>query len=621
MKKKWIPLLVCLALAVSLTFAACGGGDSFTKISVSGKQDTTYTVHGNGGMAVQYGNYVYFINGYAGYDDTDGKQNTWPNVVKGGLYRAELSGEKGENGEFTLGYTAGAHTDGLQFVADEVEDGAGEKADAVKVQRIAPKRIGTNGYANGGIFLYDDWVYFASPNNEKSKAGTVQSTLTDFFRARLDGSDVQKIYTTAKASDSSPYAFYKYNGAVYLVVQDGTDLVSVRVAKKAGDKVTIAKDVTSVLLPYSETYYKGMNENTLDHFVYVLRAATDKDTQNVGNVIELMRPDGKEGGVYHSQGKSDTLEAVRDGMLFYRTTDDSNNTRINYDTLHDFLMNEEKDISPSYRAYQNELASYVDAKGNFKAGVTDAQKKAYIEGACRQISGNILTTSSVSDYTSTYCFRPSGTHSDLVYMLGVKSAAVELRSNLPLENGLLAATISDETMSAIACVQGAYVYYKGSDSILYRLRWNVTSTDDNEKQAIGDGELTASPFVADYCAGYIVYFGDWNSFSGDYTLFHKADGPEGAEPFRIGKTIAADVLAAPEISIKKGEITWDSVTGADYYDVYYSTDSEHAVLAQRGLTTTSYTVGETVRGNYTYWVVSRAEDVISAKSNTVTYKA
>ncbi|MDE6398439.1 MAG: DUF5050 domain-containing protein, partial [Clostridiales bacterium] len=338
MKKRLIPIVASILLALCFSLAGCGG-DSFSKINVAGKQDTSYTVTSQGGNAVQYGNYIYFINGYAGYEDTDGKQNVWPNVVKGGLYRAELTGNRVGN-DFVPAANPEAVTPGLDFVRTAGHDSDNNVTDVVNVQRIAPKRIGTAGYKQGGIFIYDDYVYFASPNNEKNKSGNVQTGKTDFFRAKLDGSDAERVYTTKNASSSeSAYAFYKYNGAVYLVAQDGTDLISVRLGKKVGKKTTIAQNVSSVLLPYSDTYYNGMSENTLEHFVYVLRAAGEEDSQKTGNVIEIMRPDGKSGGVFHAQGKTDdALEAVRDGLLFYRTTDNANNTIIKYDNLHDFFM-------------------------------------------------------------------------------------------------------------------------------------------------------------------------------------------------------------------------------------------------------------------------------------------
>ncbi len=618
MKKRIIPILVCLMLTLCFSLAGCGG-DSFSKIKVTGKQDTDYTVYSNGGMAVQYGNYIYFINGYSGYDDTDGKQNTWPNVVKGGLYRAELCGSK-DGSEFVIAQNPDAYTEGLEFVVNEGTDYEGNPTDVVNVQRIAPKRIGTTGYANGGIFIYDDWVYFASPNNEKNKSGTVQTTKTDFFRARLDGSDVQKIYTTAKSgNDSNPYAFYKYNNAVYLVAQDGTDLVSVRVGKKPGNKVTIAKDVTSVLLPYSDTYYKGMNENTLNHFVYVLRAVTEDDQQKTGNVIEIMRPDGKEGGIYLSQGKSDTLEAVRDGLLFYRTTDTSGNTLINYDSLHDFLMSEEPDVSPSYRAYHTNLAQYVDANGKFKENTTAEQKAEYLANAHVQLSGTILSTASSSDYTTTYCFRPAGELSDLVYMIGVKSDSVELRSNLNIDGDSRAMTICDETITLLNVAE-ENIYFT-SDSVLYRTRWDRKASDKSEEEKkvrLSDGEVAGATFNGDFCAGYVVYTDAVDSLADAYTFFRKVNGPEGSEAVFVGRIIGDDILSAPKISLKNNVISWSEVESAVSYNVYYSTADSDNLLAAEGITTNSYTIAESQAG--TYWVVAVADDVVSEKSNTVTYK-
>lgn len=622
MKKKLIPILVCLILAASLALVGCGG-DSFSRIKVTGTQNYDYTVYSNGGMAVQYGNYVYFINGTSGYEDTDGKQNSWPNVIKGGLYRAELSGTAGSTkGEFVISANPDAANGGFEFVSTVETDSEGNKSDVVNVQRIAPKRIGTSGYANGGIFIYDNWVYFASPNNEKNKSGNVQTTKTDFFRAKLDGSDSQKIYTTSKSgNESNPYAFYKYNGAVYLVAQDGTDLISVKVGKKPGNKVTIAQNVTSVVLPYSETYYKGMSENTLNHFVYVLRAVGDKDSQKTGNVIEVMRPDGKEGGVLHSQEKADTIEAVRDGLLFYRTTDDSNNTLIKFNSLHDFLMDEGNDISPSYRAYHSRLASYVDEYGNYLDTTSDEQKAEYEANARVQFDGTLLSTKNASDYTSTYCFRPAGERSDLVYMLGIKSDSVELRSNLKIEADLNAVTVCDEAITYVG-VKGGYLYFT-ADNILYRTAWDKKAGDksDEEKRIqVSDDAVTANNFNGDYCAGYIVYTADVNSLADGYTFFRKINGPEGSKATFVGRIISDDKLAAPSISLKSGEITWSAVDNATSYNVYYTVDGGESVLAADGISATSYTVSQAESGNYTYWVVAQADDVVSAKSNTVTHK-
>lgn len=599
MKKRIIPIIVCLMLSVACALTACSG-ESFSKIKVQGAQDTSYTVYGNGGMAVQYGNYVYFINGYSGYDDTDGSQNTWPNVVKGGLYRAELNGEK-NGADFTVSKNTSAVTDGLEFKAGVREDSDGNPADDITVQAIAPKRIGTSGYTGGGIFIYDDWVYFASPNNEKDKSGTVQTSKTDFFRAKLNGSDVQKIYTTAEdGNESNPYAFYKYNGAVYLVAQDGTNVISVRIAKKPANKVTIAQDVTNVLLPYSQTYYAGMNENTLNHFVYILRAVTDSDRQKTGNVIEIMRPDGKSGGVFHSQEKTDTLEAVRDGVMFYRTTDTSNNTLIKYNSLHDFLMGNNAD----------EDAGVEEGKVYGDAAYKAYYEKAENADARVQISGTILSTASISDYTSTYCFRPGGEQSNNVYMLGVKSGEVELRSSLSDK-----ITVLNETATIVNVVNG-YMYFSGDNNVIYRTRWDLPVGDKGEKEQVSHDSVTASGFNGDYCAGYIVYFGKIDEIADGYTFFKQVERADGTEPVFVGKKIGDDSLSAPRISVKNRVISWSAVTNADSYTVYCKSGDEVTVI-EKGITETSYTLDDGAQGEF--WVVAVTSDgTTSARSNSIT---
>lgn len=604
MKKKIIPIVVCLVLAACFTLCGCSG-ESFSKIKVVGKQDTTYIVHGNGGMAVQYGNYVYFINGYAGYDDADGSQNTWPNVVKGGLYRAEFTGERKGN-DFVPSAAEGAGS--MEFVSSKSYDYENNESLVANVQRIAPKRIGTSGYANGGIFIYDEWVYFASPNNEKNKSGTVQTTKTDFFRAKLDGTDVQKIYTTENTgNESNPYAFYKYNGAAYLVAQDGTDVVSVRVAKKPENKVTIATGVTSVLLPYSQTYYSGMSENTLNHFVYVLRAVRDGDRQKTGNVIEIMRPDGKSGGVYHSQEKTtDALEAVRDGLLFYRTTDNSNNTLIKYDSLHDFLMGNEE-----YTDENGDKHGAGEVYGDAAYKKEQESLGAYDDGARVQISGTILSTSKISDYTSTYCFRPGGELSNNVYMLGAKSGEVELRSSLNDKIKVLGEG------AKIVNVVDDYMYFTGTDAnVIYRSKWALPVGSKDDKEQVSGSDVTASGFNGDYCAGYIVYFGKADGLADSYTFFKNVERYIGSEPVLVGKKLSSETLSAPSISVKNRVISWSAVDNADSYTVYRKT-GDATLIAAKGITETSYTVDEGQPGEY--WVVAATSDgLYSTRSNTVT---
>jgi len=167
MKKRKIAVTIALAAVITATpaLAACSG-DHYSEVKFEA-QDTSYAVTSQGGSAVSYGNYVYFINGTRGYDDTEGNANVWGEAVKGGLYRAELKGKAVEkDGLKTFAPTA--DDKGYEFVYEEKEDYFKKPIDVVTTTKIALKTIGTSGYSQGGIFIYDDYVYFASPNNQKN---------------------------------------------------------------------------------------------------------------------------------------------------------------------------------------------------------------------------------------------------------------------------------------------------------------------------------------------------------------------------------------------------------------------------------------------------------------------
>lgn len=172
----------------------------------------------------------------------------------------------------------------------------------MKTELIVPKTVGTSRYGKGGIFILGDAIYYATPNNLKDKQGNVQYTKTDFFRMSLDGRNTKKLYTTESESSSSPYTFMVKDGFTYLVVLDGTNLVSIKIDMKSGkveDTLRLAEDVTSAVLPVKPVYYDGISENTIYDFIYFERAAKDTDVTQSGDVLEFVRPDGTADGSRH----------------------------------------------------------------------------------------------------------------------------------------------------------------------------------------------------------------------------------------------------------------------------------------------------------------------------------
>ncbi len=155
MKKKIIGVVSLLALVVILATAlvACNP----YKWNGIGGGDHSAEVESNGGYVVKQGKYLYYINGYEG---TGGSNNEWGTPVKQSIVRSELN-----------------------------EDGSVNNA-TTKV--VVPKII-YNSSAKGGFAIFGEWIYYATPNNDRDKNGTASTTDTDFMRTKIDASVTQRL--------------------------------------------------------------------------------------------------------------------------------------------------------------------------------------------------------------------------------------------------------------------------------------------------------------------------------------------------------------------------------------------------------------------------------------------
>lgn len=537
-KKRIVILTLILAFVFALT--ACSG-DSYGKVAIDGTQDVSYAVTGQGGSSVRYGNYVYFINGTRGFEDTEGKSNLFGEVVKGGVYRAELKGKKSDK-KAAEGYalfdsseflgTAGAKD---LFVTEKATDYKGDETEVVKTELIVPKTVGTSGYGAGGIFLFGNAIYYASPNNLKDKQGKIQYTKTDFFRMTLDGKETKKLYTTESETSSSPYTFLVKDGYVYLVVLDGTNLVSLRTDMKSGkveETLRLAENVTAAVLPVKPVYYEGISENTIYDFIYFERAATDSEYSQSGDVLELVRPDGTGDKSRHifATGKDLQLDCVKDGYLFYRNAD-----KLHQANLYTELCNDEA----------------------FKAA-----NKSEKEDEEKNKDKDIILIESVADSSSVYPVVPNyefgklvNDTADVVVLESSSSSSSSGSSSTTYtlsyySGGSKKATIASGSALSMGTIANNKVYYvEDTDLKSYDL--------GTEEKATLASEISTSSFVADYVdvtgvatgtdddgkeyvneysgSVYVNFFGKYAEANG-YTMLVRTDAGESeTAPFMIGK--------------------------------------------------------------------------------------
>lgn len=412
--KKSTSLILAICLGVSMM-----GFCLFSFVGCGTATDATYDLitYSNGGMAVEYGDYMYFINGNAGFPNADIEQeiNSLGDEQKGGLYRVKKNDyiinhwDENISADVVAEYT---EHDSIDFQSNEMDwydlrnysigddyvtDSDGNRmidfdiaseyteyqiADSTDfetfettsiIEPIVEKIIGTADYA-GGIFIFDGKIYFASASDYLDQAGDYQYDKTDFYVCNIDGTNLTKIYTTTgKLIDekvySMPYTFNKQNGVVNLTTfeqwyaTDEDEIEDVLTGYVVNTEIvnstvrstnTIAEDVTSAYFPVKETYAPTASTNTIYDFVYFTRAADEDDDNTFGSVLEMMRPNGEDRDIIVNNGNGVSIQGVS-GDFFYYQNEKPTATSLEYTNL----------LSQLERS-SYEKVSYVNGRSEFK---------------------------------------------------------------------------------------------------------------------------------------------------------------------------------------------------------------------------------------------------------------
>lgn len=189
--KKRLGILLA-TVCVGTVFAGCSSS-AYKGDTLDGVFDKTATVTSNGGFAVERGDYVYFINGKESPD----KENKYGEVVKSALMCIKK-------------------TDLAQGNYD-------------KVKTIVPSLFASQNY-DAGIYIYGEYVYYATPTTAKTMEGTVANTHIDFKRAKLDGTEapMKDYFFRLENTSESNYRFVQVPGkdTVYCLYEEGGVLKS-----------------------------------------------------------------------------------------------------------------------------------------------------------------------------------------------------------------------------------------------------------------------------------------------------------------------------------------------------------------------------------------------------------
>ena len=225
MKRKILITVAIMLLAALLVTVLAACNKSYKQDALPDSPGADAAVVSNGGMAVIAGNYLYFINGYAGQDS----DNEFGETVKGAIMRAPL-----ENG-----------------VPNRDE-----------VQTVVPKNV-YNSNAESGLVIKKGYIYFTTPNDENNSDGNPKTDEMILMRSTLDGS-----YTETIAVFDNYEITYRVSEN-YIVYQKGTELRLIDLNDKFEDTLVESETGTVIFPDYSDS------ASSLDDVVFYTKSAAD----------------------------------------------------------------------------------------------------------------------------------------------------------------------------------------------------------------------------------------------------------------------------------------------------------------------------------------------------------
>ena len=235
--KKFTKIFICLLLCVfGFGLVACGDDRTPKEKNFVYPTSGDETI-GNDGLAVQKGNYIYFVNGYKSVKDITNKKDSY---VVGSLMLLKLD----QNGNVVL------DDDGL------VED-----------DYYITMSSALCGYQVTNLHIFGDYLYFATPCLENESGDKVWAKeRVEFKRIKLNKTGkVETVYSSGVKFDQLEYDFYEQNGNLYILCWEKGDSyysengnnALIRVDATASSSSVIANNVSSVVFENtsSEIFY------------------------------------------------------------------------------------------------------------------------------------------------------------------------------------------------------------------------------------------------------------------------------------------------------------------------------------------------------------------------------
>lgn len=478
MNKKIIAV-IALVLVLTVGLVACNGKTYKASGVADGNKYASSPVENNGSFVVKQGNYIYFVNAYVGAD----AENKFGKQEKSCLYRAELD----ENGNIIEG------------------------------SRVA--LVNKNIYSTStksGIYVRGNWIYFASPNTDKTKSGEVNTKYLDFFRVSLDGKKTELLYTIANRSAD----FFVTDNS--LLVLDGGALKKIDLNKKSLGKINNKKNYVEVRSNVSSLQPIVAN-GAFSGMALMVSNAADSDSWKKFNTLSVISADGTIKDVITDNSFGGNADSY-----LYNATVSVKDYVVKGDKITVYYTKTDKDSKVQLCAYtfgtdfsfdsKNEVLLMQDASSSNVAAVKGIDEKS------------AFVTVSSAPYLKQVGYDKEGKYNE---PQNVPATAKKPESQLQRQ-----ITIRD--------VRDGYVFYTDASSAKALFRYKYDTEDLHNEERVAEFNLSSSWF-APVILGDYMYFLDGTK---EYTYRVKLQTGDIVKPetkdMVVGKMTADDYKAVFE---------------------------------------------------------------------------
>ena len=452
-------VIVALVLVTLFSLTAC---NKYKWGPVGGAEDVDKEVVNNGSLAVQQGKYLYFVNNVADDSSLTKADNEFgANGVNGAIMKSKIN-----------------------------DDGTLECLGVV-----VPKMF-VSDYANAGIYVYGEWIYYVARSQQTDNKGNLLSSL-EFMRTTVDGSKTQSIAVVEDLGTNYIFTktglLYTINAEIHYVDCTAKKFPDTTVVSSYTDLEVSKEDLCMFYTKASDNEYvsannlgvvlsDGSNKVIIAENAYAPADVDYKTNMSYQYTLDIIGYNAADNSIYYTKTCKDTDAAV---------------STVGYVIPEDYSFNKVE------VKYANKALSSVYSLG-VNAGLVDVSGTTLVayapmgDAIIEQKSDELTVTSAITilyqdgDYT--------------YYLMSSLLYRADLFKNNTINKNAYEEKISEVKISVKyqkPSKLGDYLYYESSDDATYLYRLNI-STYTSETQAYIKGYIVSGykaytyPDDADY---------------------------------------------------------------------------------------------------------------------------